>query len=98
NELDNELVGNAGNNTLDGAGGNDLLEGGAGNDTYGVDSAGDIVTEALNGGADTVRASVSYVLGANLENLALIGGAGNIDATGNELNNVLTGNEGDNAL
>ena len=56
--------------------------GGLGNDTYVVDNAGDVVTEALNEGTDTVQSSVSYTLGANVENLTLTGSA-DINGTGN---------------
>ena len=45
--------------------------GGAGNDTYNVDKVGDVVTEALNNGIDTVQTTDSYTLGANVENLTL---------------------------
>ena len=41
--------------------------------------------------------SVSYSLGANVENLTLTSG-GNINGIGNDLNNVLTGNSGNNIL
>ena len=62
-----------------------------------VDSAGDIVMENPGQGTDLVLSSVSYTLGANVENLALMGVA-NINGWGNGLDNVLTGNTGDNFL
>jgi Ca2+-binding RTX toxin-like protein len=73
------------------------MAGGAGNDTYVVDAAGDTVTEAANAGTDTVQSSISYTLGANVENLVLTGTAA-IDGTGNEGDNVLTGNSAANVL
>ena len=74
----------------------DTLIGGLGNDTYFTDG-GDTITEAVNGGTDLVRSSVSLTLGANLENLTLTGAAA-INGTGNTLNNVLTGNAAANSL
>ena len=74
----------------------DTLAGGLGNDTYVLERA-DIITEALNGGTDTIRASMSYTLGANLENLVLAGTA-NYTGKGNTLNNVITGNAGNNLI
>jgi Ca2+-binding RTX toxin-like protein len=73
--------------------------GGAGNDTYVVDNTGDVVTEtsALASEIDTVQSSISYTLGANVERLTLTGAAA-INATGNALNNVLTGNSAANVL
>src|SRR3970282_1119067 len=88
-----DLYGGAGNDILNGGTGNDRLlgdagadtmAGGAGNDTYTVDDAGDIVTENLNEGDDRVPSSVSFTLGANIEDLVL-GGAADIDGTRNAL-------------
>jgi Ca2+-binding RTX toxin-like protein len=91
------LTGNDGANILDGLGGADTLRGGLGNDIYIVDDAGDDVSENADEGTDLVRSSVSYVLGAELENLELAG-KGAINGTGNTLDNKLTGNDGDNRL
>ena len=46
-----------------------------GNDTYIVDNARDTVVEGWNGGTDTVRSTVGWTLGANFENLILLGGS-----------------------
>ncbi|MEH2075124.1 MAG: cadherin-like domain-containing protein [Nostoc sp.] len=91
------LDGGDGNDSLDGGTGDDSLIGGKGNDTYIVDSIGDTITEGLNAGTDLVKSSVSWVLGANLENLTLTG-TDAINGTGNSLNNILTGNTGANIL
>lgn len=91
------LNGDDGNDILDGGAGNDTLAGGAGDDIYIVDQAGDTVSEGLAAGTDTVRSSLNYTLGANLENLELTG-SGNLNGTGNSLDNLLTGNSGNNRL
>jgi len=97
NVLANTLIGNAAANRLDGGAGTDAMSGGAGNDTYVVDSAGDTITEAAGGGTDTVEASLTWTLAADVENLTLTGAAA-INATGNTLANALRGNAGNNTL
>jgi len=73
------------------------MAGGIGNDNYFVDSASDTVTENAGEGTDTVHSTISYVLGANVENLFL-GGTGDLSGTGNELANFIQGNGGANVL
>ena len=101
----NVLNGDAGNDTLEGGAGGDQLDGGTGadslvgganNDTYLVDNLGDVIVELAGGGADTVRASVSWTLGDQIEDLVLLSGA--IAGTGNALNNVIEGNGAANRL
>ena len=91
------LVGNAGNDQLDGGTGNDTLIGGVGNDIYFVDSASDVVTEASAEGRDTVRSTIDWILGDNVEWLELQGSA-DIYGVGNSLDNVIRGNSGANML
>jgi Ca2+-binding RTX toxin-like protein len=94
----NILVGGAGNDTLRaGAAGTDVLSGGTGDDTYFVDNLRDVIVERAGGGVDSVTASVSHILAAEVDNLNL-SGLTNIDATGNALANRLIGNAGENRL
>ncbi|KQT19061.1 hypothetical protein ASG40_15485 [Methylobacterium sp. Leaf399] len=106
NGLDNTLVGNiaanvlnsgAGNDHLDGGVGADRMIGGKGDDTYVVDNTGDVVVEAGNGGHDSVESSVSYALGAWVQDLTLKGSAA-LTGTGNGLDNTLVGNDAANVL
>lgn len=105
NAANNVLTGNAGhdltaaglgNDTLDGGVGNDEMLGGAGDDLFIVGETGDIVTELAGEGTDTVRSSINYTLGDNLENLDLTGTA--VRGTGNALDNRISGNGGTNWL
>ena len=97
NSLANIIIGNSAGNILDGGVGKDTMQGGAGNDTYMVDEIGDIVTESANKGVDGVESSVTWTLGANVENLKLTG-SNAINGTGNSLANTIIGNSASNIL
>jgi Ca2+-binding RTX toxin-like protein len=82
---------------------NDTLRGGLGNDTYVITAASDSIVENLNEGIDTVESSISYTLGANVENLTLFTSPIFVpfvgpNGTGNALNNIIRGNDGANTL
>jgi len=110
NALNNQITGTSNNNDLDGGGGVDTLIGGAGNDTYWVDQPndfpgliGDTIIERAGEGIDTVKSSVGYALGANVEKLVLVDNpdiplTDVISGFGNNLNNTITGNQHDNDL
>lgn len=89
------LIGGSGNDRLDGGAETDILEGGTGNDTYVTDGI-DVITELAGEGIDEVISSADASLGANLEDLTLVGAA--INGSGNELNNLITGNANNNLL
>ncbi|MFZ4805921.1 MAG: beta strand repeat-containing protein [Hyphomicrobiaceae bacterium] len=95
-KLSNKLVGGNGNDTLIGGGGTDTMTGDAGDDTYEIIDALATIVELMNGGYETVNASVNYTLGDNLEKLVLKGTAK--AATGNDLDNVIIGNSAANIL
>jgi Ca2+-binding RTX toxin-like protein len=99
---DDIVVTGDGSDLLDGFTGNDTLTGGKGDDTYIVDAQGDRVVESAEGGTDTVRTSVSYILesGQEIEVLMTtnVSGKGAINLTGNERVNSLRGNAGNNVL
>jgi hypothetical protein len=107
NSLENVIRGNSGNNILDGGadGVVDVLVGNKGNDTYVLGAGFDTVIEtngdqgSVPGGIDTITSTITRSLFdyAYIENLKLLGSA-NINASGNELANVITGNSGNNIL
>lgn len=106
NDENNVMTGNAGNNGLNGGAGNDSIDGGAGtdtmagglgNDVFTVDNTADVVVEQDGEGTDQIRSTVTFTLGAFVENLLLTGTAA-VDGTGNDLDNVLAGNTAANRL
>ncbi|MBY5336024.1 RTX toxin, partial [Rhizobium leguminosarum] len=100
NALANTITGGAGNDLLDGGTGNDTLAGSAGNDIYLVDSATDVINEAVSAGTDEIRAVLAaYSIAAlvNVENLTYTGSA-SFTGTGNALANTITGGAGNDTL
>ena len=90
---------------LDGGTGADTMRGGTGDDIYVVDdvtvtvaSPGiDLVEEVDGEGTDQVNAKASYELTEYVENLTLLG-TSSINGTGNDLGNLIVGNNGNNTL
>jgi Ca2+-binding RTX toxin-like protein len=83
--------------TINRMGTQNVQTGTAAGDAYVVDNVNDGINEPFEGGVDTVQASVSYVLPANIENLTLTGLI-NLNGSGNALANNIVGNGGRNRL
>jgi Ca2+-binding RTX toxin-like protein len=93
-----DATGNSLDNIITGALGLHVLTGGAGSDTYFVHSDQTTVVELAGEGVDVVNTTRSIALGANVENLVLLGDGGHIDGVGNALDNNIVGNGSDNLL
>ena len=107
---DDTLLGGGGNDFLFGDEGDDVLDGsnmygGSGNDTYRFSDASQLIKDT-GGDADNIEASISYdhdarVLAArtvgDIENITLTGTSA-INASLDDSNNTLTGNEANNRL
>ena len=89
------LLGGDGKDLMTGGAGADSMSGGGGDDAYLVDDIGDKIADS--GGQETVFSEISYVLGAGLENLFVIG-SGAFNGTGNAAANTLVGLNGENLL
>lgn len=89
------LNGGSGNDTLNGGADIDSMSGGLGDDFFYVNHGSDVVADS--GGVDTVSSSITYTLGAAIENLILTGDAQRF-GTGNGLNNTITGSNAANRL
>ena len=92
------LNGTANNDWISGGAGNDTMAGGTGSDTYVVDASGDSVVENANEGYDVIESSIALSLASinNVEGLILT--TGNINGTGNALDNRIIGSSGNNSL
>ena len=90
------------NDLLLGTAGNDSLAGGVGNDAYIVNQPGDVVTELVGQGNDTVYTTGSYALaaGSEVETLTVYDRTTTnpLVLTGNGFANVIYGNNGSDAL
>jgi serralysin len=92
------LYAGSGNNLLNGGTGNDVLytsissldtlTGGTGDDTYEIHNSLDQIVEIGSEGTDSVWTDVSYALGANVENMYLVG---SVNGTGNSGDNTIFG-------
>ncbi|PHV50740.1 hypothetical protein CSQ91_06165 [Janthinobacterium sp. BJB301] len=71
---------------IKGTAGADVMVGGAGDDIYYVNHGNDVVIEQPGGGRDTVYTTVSYTMGANVEELHL--SAAGLGVRGNGSGNV----------
>jgi Ca2+-binding RTX toxin-like protein len=97
---DDVMDGAEGHDVLIGGGGADQMSGGYGNDLFYVDNAADQTVEYANQGNDRLISSIDYALGAgqSIESLEAQAGSSNIWLIGNELANIVVGNNGDNGL
>ncbi len=88
---------NNGNDLLVSNSGVNTLVGGTGNDAFIVNNSQDLVQASASGATNTIEATVSFVLPANVGSLALLGTAG-LTGTGNSLNDVISANAGNDTL
>jgi serralysin len=97
--INGNVVLGGGNDIFNGTGGTVFgsVLGGAGDDLYIVDDPTLTLVENAGEGIDTVNANTNWTLGANFENLNLVGG-GDHSGVGNNLDNVINGNIGDNTI
>ena len=89
-------TGSANADTLMSSGGPNTLEGLGGHDYYYVSHTDDIVTEAANGGSDTIAATVDYTLPADVEALNMVGFG--LTGTGTNSADTLLSSGGPNTL
>jgi Ca2+-binding RTX toxin-like protein len=99
-EGNDTLNGGLGNDTLNGGSGTDKMVGGAGDDSYVIDNAGDLITEKLDEGNDSVsfadKTLVTKVI-ANVESYTYTGSQ-DWTFTADGANNALTGSSGNDTL
>ncbi len=94
---DDRLVGAGGDDSLTGGAGRNRMEGGGGDDEYYVSDTRDVVVEEAGAGFDRVITTVDTVLSDNVEDI-IIQGTSHSNATGNDLDNRISGSTGRNIL
>ena len=99
---DDTIAGNAGDDIIDGGTGADTMLGGQDFDIFIVDDANDLVLEYAGEGFDQVQTTVSYSLAHGSEVEVLYADPATttaaINLTGNELDNIVVGDDGVNVL
>ena len=91
------LIGGPAGDYLHGGAGADSMRGGPGDDFYVVDDPGDLVFENAGEGRDRVQSSIDHILGADIEELVLMGSR-TLRGNGNALDNLLIANNRGNAF
>ncbi|MBE9591120.1 putative Ig domain-containing protein [Moraxella sp. K127] len=99
-EGDDILIGGDGNDWLEGGAGADTLIGGLGDDTYIVDEFDTYLEEGkdLEGGYDTIHIASDFDLSSNNFEAATLLGDGDFSVIGDEFDNIITANGGNNHL
>lgn len=99
-EGNDALDGGEGNDKLNGGTGADKMVGGNGDDDYTIDNAGDVVTEKLNGGYDTVTFADSALVSKVISNVEgyIYTGTKDWTFTGDAADNFLKGSSGNDTL
>ncbi len=80
--------------------GADTMIGGLGDDYYFIDNIGDVIVEYSDEGTDRVITEISFDLGLDGQNAEMLSlsGTEDIDGFGNSLDNLVSGNDGNNQL
>ncbi|MGZ8286081.1 MAG: calcium-binding protein [Allosphingosinicella sp.] len=97
---DDLLSGDAEHDILNGGAGSDAMWGGDGNDVFFVEYEGDVVTEFISEGTDTVYTTLThYMLSDYVENLSFNGmGDPALNFTGSNVGNLILGKGNDDLL
>jgi Ca2+-binding RTX toxin-like protein len=70
------------NDIVDGGAGADTMSAGLGSDVYYIDNVGDVVTESVGAGFDTIYSTATTTIAANVEQLVVFGATAGVVVTG----------------